>query len=61
MEVFCTELQKRDPASVSVVATMQGKHKKKLMFDLKICEALEIRRNNCGPGKGVNKVMGAYV
>jgi hypothetical protein len=44
-----------------VVTTMQGKKKKRLAYDLKICEALEIRRNNCGPGKGLNEDMGANV
>ena len=40
---------------------MQSKSKKKLGYDLKIREALEIRRNKCGPGKGLNEDMGAYV
>ena len=40
---------------------MQGKHKKQLAYDLKIQEALEIRRHNAGPGKGLNEDMGAYV
>ena len=40
---------------------MQGKSKKKLAYDLKIREALEIRKNKCGPGKGLNEDMGAYV
>ena len=40
---------------------MQGNSKKKLTYDLKIREALEIRKNKCGPGKGLNEDMGAYV
>ena len=28
---------------------------------LKVREALEIRRHNCGPGHGLNEDMGAYV
>ena len=40
---------------------MQGKSKKKLAYDIKIREALEIRRHNCGPGKGLNEDMGSYV
>ena len=44
-----------------VITSMQGKSKKKLAYDLKIREALEIRKNKCGPGKGLNEDMGAYV
>ena len=40
---------------------MQAKSKKKLAYNLKIREALEIRKNECGPGKGLNEDMGAYV
>ena len=40
---------------------MSNKSKKKLTFDLKIREALEIRRRNCGPGRGLNEDYGAYV
>ena len=43
------------------VNNMQGKHKKQLAYNLKIREALEIRRHNAGPGKGLNEDMGAYV
>ena len=56
---MCT--QTFDPSNVDVVTTMQSKSKKKLQYDLKIREALEIRRNKCGPGKGLNEDMGAYV
>ena len=50
-----------DTSNVSVITTMQGKKKKSLAYNLKIREALEIRRNDCGPGKGLNEDMGAYV
>ena len=40
---------------------MQGKNKKLLGYNMRIREALEIRRHNCGPGKGLNEDMGAYV
>ena len=46
---------------VTVVTTMQGKNKKSLAYNLKVREALEIRRHNSGPGKGLNEDMGAYV
>ena len=38
-----------------------NKNKKKLTYDLKVREALEIKRQNCGPGKGLNEDFGAYV
>ena len=40
---------------------MQGKNMKSLAYNLKVREALEIRRHNSGPGKGLNEDMGAYV
>ena len=40
---------------------MTGKNKRKLDYDLKIWEALEIRKANCGPGKGMNEDWGSYV
>ena len=40
---------------------MQGKNKRRLGYDMRIREALEIRRHNNGPGKGLNEDMGAYV
>ena len=40
---------------------MSGKNKKKLDYDLKVGEALEIRKANCGPGKGMNEDWGSYV
>ena len=39
----------------------QDKNKKRLMYDIKIRESLEIRRHNSGPGKGLNKDTGSYV
>ena len=45
----------------TVLATMSGKNKKRLAYDLKIREALEIKRQNCGPGSGLNEDFGAYV
>ena len=44
-----------------VLATMSGKNKKRLAYDLKVREALEIKRHNCGPGHGLNEDLGAYV
>ena len=44
-----------------VITTMQGKNKNQLAYNLKIREALEIRKNESGPGKGLNEDMGAYV
>ena len=40
---------------------MQSKNKKRLAYDLRVREAMEIRRHDCGPGKGLNEDMGAYV
>ena len=40
---------------------MSGKNKKKLDYDLKVGEALEIKKANCGPGKGMNEDWGSYV
>ena len=37
------------------------KQKETCIYDIKIREALEIRRHNCGPGKGLNEDMGANV
>ena len=44
-----------------VVKNMQHKNKRRLIYDLKIREALEIRHHNSGPGKGLNEDTGAYV
>ena len=40
---------------------MQGKNKKYLGYNMRIREALEIRRHKSGPGHGLNKDMGSYV
>ena len=50
-----------DWSSPTVITTMSNKSKKKLTYDLKIREALEIRKRNCGPGHGLNEDFGAYV
>ena len=49
-----------DWESPKVLATMSGKNKKRLAYDLKVREALEIKRHNCGPGHGLNEDLGAY-
>ena len=41
-----------------VLVTMQNRNKRALQYDLRVTEALEIRRNNCGLGKGLNEDMG---
>ena len=46
---------------MEVLANMSGKNKKQLAYNLKIREALEIRRHNCGPGHGLNEDLGAYI
>ena len=45
----------------TVIKNYTNKNKNKLTYDLKIREALEIRRHNCGPGNGLNEDFGAYV
>ena len=40
---------------------MQGKRRQKLAYDLRVREAIEIRKHNCGPGRGLNEDMGAFV
>jgi len=45
----------------TVVTNKTNKNKKKLIYDLKVREALEIRRHNSGPGSGLNEDFGAYV
>ena len=61
----CTTLPTLQPyprkKNFSVVQNMQGKNKKLLGYEMRIREALEIRRHNCGPGRGLNEDMGAYV
>ena len=53
--------QQFDKTNATVITAMQGKNKKRLAYNLKVREALEIRRHNSGPGKGLNEDMGAYV
>ena len=38
-----------------------GKTENKLAYDMRVREALEIRRHGCGPGRGLNEDMGAYI
>ena len=40
---------------------MNDKNKRKLDYNLKVGEALEIKKENCGPGKGMNEDWGSYV
>ena len=40
---------------------MTGKNKRLLAYNLKIREALEIRRHNTGSGRGLDEDFGAYV
>ena len=40
---------------------MQGKQRKKLGYDMRIRESLEIKRHGSGPGKGLNEDHGAHV
>ena len=44
-----------------VIASMTNKNKRKLTYDLKVREALEIRLHHRGPGHGLNEDLGAYV
>ena len=43
-----------------MLCTADGKRKNP-KFDLRVKEALYIRRYNCGPGKGMNEDLGSYV
>ena len=52
---------KFDKANFSVIANMQDKNRRRLAYNLKVREAIEIRHHNSGPGKGLNEDMGAYV
>jgi hypothetical protein len=45
----------------TIVTTMSARDKNKLAYDLKIREALEIKRHDCGPGRGLNEDWGGYV
>jgi hypothetical protein len=44
-----------------IITTMTNKNKKKLAFDLKVCEAVEIRKNQSWPERGLNEDFGAYI
>jgi hypothetical protein len=44
-----------------IIATLSDKHKKRLQYNLRIRESLEIQRHDCGPGKGLNEDWGGYV
>ena len=50
-----------DAKNFSVIHNMQGKNKRRLGYDMRMREALEIQRHKCGPGQGLNEDMGAYV
>ena len=50
-----------DWTSPKVITTRTNKNKKKLTYDLKVREALEIRRRDCGPYRGLNEDYGAFV
>ena len=50
-----------DKKNFEPIHNMQGETRRKLAYDTKIREALEIRRHGCGPGKGLNEDMGAYI
>jgi hypothetical protein len=45
----------------TIITTLANKNKKKLDYDLKIREALEIRCHNSGPGRGMNEDWGGHV
>ena len=45
----------------SILHNMQGKNKRGLGYNMRIREALEIRRHKSGPGSGLNEDMDAYV
>ena len=50
-----------DISNFQVIKTMTGKNKRKLDYDQRVWEALEIKKENCGPGKGMNEDWGSYV
>ena len=43
------------------IAQKEILHSKNPKFDLRVREALYIRRYQCGPGKGMNQDYGSYV
>ena len=53
--------QRFNEENFSVIHNMQGKNKRRLGYEMRMREALEIRKHKCGPGKGLNEDMGAYV
>jgi hypothetical protein len=44
-----------------ILDTMAHKNKKVLKYNLRLREALHIQKNDCGPGRGLNKDWGAYL
>ena len=46
---------------LKVLKTMNGKNEKSLAYNLKVREALEIKRQNSDPGQGLNEDFGAHV
>ena len=44
-----------------ILETTSSKSKSALKYDLRIKEALYIRKFECGPNKGMNKDMGSYI
>ena len=44
-----------------ILTNMVDKSKKRLTYNLKVREALEIKRQNTGPNNGLNEDWGAYV
>ena len=53
--------EKFDTQNFSVVHNMQDKNKRRLGYNMRLREALEIRHHKCGPGRGLNEDMGYYV
>ena len=48
-------------AGPEILCTTNHKNKNSLKHDLRVREALFIRRYDCGPHKGLNEDMGSYV
>ena len=55
----CTHEFNKD--NFTPIHNMQGKNKKYLGYNMRIREAMEIRRHDSGPGRGLNEDMGAYI
>ena len=53
--------KKFDTQNFSVVHNMQDKNKRRLGYNMRLREALEIRCHKSGPGRGLNEDMGSYV